>query len=103
MELFGYTFEIGGVAMVLDSYLFSPELRKYINNTLPATTSTVSTQDIDNLLMIQRVLPKLKIRLVRIVNGCWEALVTLKYPLDGSCTEWHKVRDLINEFKGGTR
>lgn len=85
---------------LFDSYLFSPELRKYINNTLTVTTSTVSTQDIDNLLMIQRLFPNLKIKDVRIVNGYWETLVTLKYPLDGSYTNWYKVRDLIEEFKG---
>lgn len=85
--------------MIVDSYLFSPELRNYSNAILTASTSTVNTQDVDNLLMIQKFLPKLKIQDVRVVNGYWEVLVTLKYPLDGSRAEWYIVKDLIDEFK----
>ena len=61
---------------------------------------TISIQDIENTSMIQKFLPNLKIQDVKVVDGYWEALVTLRYPCDGSCTKWIKVKDLIDNFKG---
>lgn len=77
--------------------LLIPRRSKY--SFLTNTTQTINTQDTDKLSIIQLFLPMLKIRNVRIIKGYWEALVTLKYPLDGSTTKWYKVRDLIEEFK----
>lgn len=77
-------------------------------NTIPYTrwhelvtgiyTTTTCTQDIAQLLMIQRHLPRLKISEVKISGGYWMAYVRPRSPLSGELKKgWYRVKDLINE------
>lgn len=60
---------------------------------------------IEQKIMVQRHLPRLKIVDVKIADGYWRAYVHLRYPLSGELKKgWYKVKDLINEVGcGGKR
>lgn len=53
---------------------------------------------IEQKIMIQRHLPRLKIADVKISDGYWRAYVTLRYTLSGELRRgWYTVKELIDE------